>query len=173
MKIRAREFAVHYHTHETLDGLPQLYDDLPYVDGHVDKVVAALFEHREVIVAMVGEDVFTNLVISAYLHDSVEDTKATIRLIARRFGLPVARLVWAVTGVGATRVIRNADMERKILLHVLAAILKLADRIANVRASAFGSKHRTMYWKELPHFETYIRPYVPAEMWETLLRAFD
>jgi (p)ppGpp synthase/HD superfamily hydrolase len=173
MKMKAREFAVHYHTYETLSGVPDLYDGLPYVDAHVDAVVRALFEHRDIIVEMVGEDVFTNLVIAAYLHDAVEDTKATIRMIARRFGLPVARLVWAVTGVGATRVIRNADMERKILLHLLAAILKLADRIANVRASEFGSKHRKMYWKELPHFETYIRPYVPAAMWETLLRAFD
>lgn len=172
MKTQAREFAVHYHTHETLDGVPQLYDGKPYVEAHVDAVVRALFEHRDIIVAMVGEDTFTNLVIAAYLHDAVEDTKATIRMIARIFGIPVARLVWAVTGVGETRKIRNADMERKIGLHVLAAILKLADRIANVRASDFGSKHRKMYWRELPSFETYIRPNVPAAMWETLLREF-
>lgn len=172
MKIRAREFAVHYHTHETKTGVPDLYDGVPYVEGHVDKVVAALFEHRDIIIEMVGEQAFNDLVVAAYLHDTVEDTNATIRMIARQFGLPVARLVWAVTGVGPNRKTRNADMARKIALYVLSAILKAADRIANVRASS-PEKHRPMYWKEMDSFAVYIKPNVPPAMWETLLRTFE
>lgn len=143
------------------------------MDAHIEKVVQVLVDFQDEIIAMVGRDIFVYLVIAAYLHDAVEDTYATIRQIARLFGIEVARLVWAVTGCGETRVIRNADMKRKIMKHVLAAILKLADRIANVEGSTSGSKHHGMYRKELSSFETYIRPHVPPAMWDRLVRAFD
>jgi hypothetical protein len=79
-----------------------------------------------------------------------------------------------VSGFGETRKIRNADMKAKIIQDWtgLVPILKLADRIYNVRHSRAGSGHFEMYWKELPEFETYIRPHVPEAMWQELLDTF-
>lgn len=178
MNNRAREFAVEYHTHRTRTGVPDVYDGKPYVESHVSDVVTVLMDFIDDLKSFgVTSGQFDNLIKSAWLHDSVEDTEATISLIARRFGLEVARLVWAVTGIGSSRKIRNADMARKIALatakKILAAILKLADRIANVEHSTKGSKHWQMYFDEMGKFEVYIRPYVPAAMWNRLLAAFE
>lgn len=173
MTDTARDFAAHYHTHETISGVPDTWGGESYMDAHLRKVVAVILHFSEELLAFgVTREELDALIRAAYLHDTVEDTDATIRLIARKFGRLVAKLVWAVTGVGDTRKIRNADMQRKIKKYVLAAILKLADRIANVEGSTEGTKHREMYYRELASFETYIRPHVPAAMWDRLIAAF-
>lgn len=85
---------------------------------------------------------------AAWLHDTIEDTATTREEIEAQFGPYAASLVWAVTGVGATRAERNHSAYEKIVLCPGAVILKLADRIANVEASAVGSSHLAMYAKE-------------------------
>jgi len=89
-----------------------------------------------------------DLGIAGWLHDTIEDTATTREEIASRFGAHVADLVWAVTGVGATRKERNHSAYTKIVRCPGAVILKLADRIANVEASPVGSRFLDMYARE-------------------------
>ncbi|MFB8002502.1 HD domain-containing protein [Nocardia sp. NPDC056000] len=72
---------------------------------------------------------------AAWLHDVVEDTGVGIEEVEAEFGVRVAGLVWAVTGVGETRKERNVNAYGKIRATPEAVKLKLADRISNVRAS--------------------------------------
>jgi len=82
-------------------------------------------------------------VITALLHDVVEDTDTDIETIQRQFGETVARLVEALTKI--TRVHTpldsvQAETFRKILLtmadDIRVALIKLADRLHNMRTLA-------------------------------------
>lgn len=113
-----------------------------------------------------------DIVIAAWLHDIVEDTRdrpneVRVRDIEELFGEDVARLVGAVTSEpGPNRKTRNALTYPKIReVGPQAVILKLADRIANVR---FGGGATGMYKKEHVDFRHGIyvdvgddRPYAP------------
>jgi len=97
--------------------------------------------------------------VAAYLHDVLEDTPVTYEELKDRFGEPVANLVEAVTGRGATRNIRNSDAHRKIIkAGAPAALLKLCDRYINSKFSrrlAFDGGTRdyfNLYKKEQPAF---------------------
>ena len=57
-------------------------------------------------------------------------------------GVHVADLVWAVTGVGANRKERNQSIYDKIKNYPMAAVLKTADRIADLRGE-FGYDLKT------------------------------
>lgn len=57
-----------------------------------------------------------------------------------------------MTGVGADREARNASAYAKIQEHPAAAVLKLADRIANVEASRGWPEKLEMYQHEWPSF---------------------
>jgi (p)ppGpp synthase/HD superfamily hydrolase len=142
----------------------QQYQGLPYVDSHVAQVVAVLRDHG------LGGGVYE---VAGWLHDVVEDTPMPIALIHDQFGCTVGDLVWAVTGEGETRKLRNASIYRKIEAFPLAATLKVADRIANVEASEFGSKHRGMYRNEAAMFDSVVRPFVGRLMMERLDAAYD
>lgn len=109
---------------------------------------------------------------AAFLHDVLEDTAVTLDELVEKFGVDVASLVLACTGEGLNRKTRNASIYRKIAALPPAAAIKLADRIANVENSEPGSGHRLMYTKEQEAFAAAIRPYVNAEWWDRLERAF-
>jgi (p)ppGpp synthase/HD superfamily hydrolase len=134
---KARDFACEAHA-------KQLYGDLPY-SHHLAAVRQILWD------AGYG-DIFLT---AAWLHDWYEDVEgADLRVLEQEFGADVALLVFAVSGVGKNRKERNASAYAKIRLIQKAAILKLADRIANgehSRQSADQSKFK-MYLKELPGF---------------------
>jgi len=74
------------------------------------------------------------LLTAAKLHDIVEDTETTIDEVRHLYGDEVADYVWAVTGVGENRKERNKSQYAKIAALPKAAILKVADRIANAEA---------------------------------------
>lgn len=124
----------------------QRYGEHPYVH-HLATVRQVLADYN----------LHGDLAVAARLHDTLEDTTLTREAIAAEFGDRVAALVWAVTGVGPNRKARVADAHAKIVaLGREAVLLKLADRIANVEASAPGSRHLTMYREEQPGFEAMI-----------------
>ncbi len=143
---RAREFAVKAHG-------DQRYGDRPYVE-HLAEVVSVLtdFGYK------------ADYLCAGWLHDVVEDTSTTLDEIERNFGSGVARLVDAVSG-GGERANHVASIYKKIAAHPEAAIVKLADRIANVEACAPGDKHAKRYAREHDGFATAIRPHVSPEMW--------
>lgn len=109
--------------------------------------------------------------VAAWLHDTVEDTATTREEIAERFGAEVAALVWAVTGVGRSRKDRNASAYEKIRRTPGAAILKLADRIANVEASRSRLDKLRMYQQEAADFERALAGLGDERMWDRLRRA--
>lgn len=134
---RARISATYYH-------LGQKYGDEPYT-AHLSAAVCVLQHH--------GID-DKEILAAAWLHDSIEDTEATREEIAERFGERVASLVDAVTdGIGKNRKIRKARPYLMIPQTPDSILVKLADRIANVKSSRverprlFG-----MYQNEQPEF---------------------
>ncbi len=85
----------------------------------------------------------TDSVIAALLHDTVEDTPATLQDIQSVFGNDIASMVDGVTKLGkvpiATRESAQAENLRKMLIamadDIRVMIIKLADRLHNMRTS--------------------------------------
>ncbi len=95
----------------------------------------------EVAVILAEMKMDTVTIITAILHDTVEDTKATLEDVKKEFGKKVAELV---DGVSKLKKIENqtaegkqADNFRKLLLamsrDIRVLIIKLADRLHNMR----------------------------------------
>jgi len=87
-------------------------------------------------------------IITALLHDTVEDTLATIQDIEQHFGPEVARLVDGVTKLSKIEAMpeneRAAENLRKFLLamseDIRVLLVKLADRLHNMRTLHFIKK---------------------------------
>ena len=87
-------------------------------------------------------------IITALLHDTVEDTLATIEDIEQHFGTEVARLVDGVTKLSKIEAMpeneRAAENLRKFLLamseDIRVLLVKLADRLHNMRTLHFIKK---------------------------------
>jgi len=119
----------------------QLYGELPYI-VHLYAV--------EMVLRRFGIT-DERLLVSAYLHDVLEDTNYEPGNIRWLFGEEVLEIVEAVTEPDTgTRKERHAATYPKIRNHPDARILKLADRIANVES---GGK-TDMYRKEHMDFHT-------------------
>lgn len=136
---RAREFAIAAHG-------DQKYGDQPY-SIHLDAVVELLAPFGE-LAQVIG-----------YLHDVVEDTAVTLDAVRQAFGDPVATRVALVTDEpGANRRERKAKTNAKLSTvsdeDALALVVKAADRLANLRASARGGADSKldMYRREHPAF---------------------
>jgi len=110
---------------------------------------------------------------AGWLHDVVEDTAVELSEIRQRFGKDVADMVDAVTGLGATRTERNERIYAGIRACPSAAVVKIADRIANVEAAPPGSDHSARYLREADAFAAAIQPHVPPEMWARLVRGLE
>ncbi len=95
------------------------------------------------ILAELGMD--SECLCAALLHDVVEDTQVTIDDIKKEFGADIALLVDGVTKLGRVsltpREVQQAENVRKMLLamaqDVRVIIIKLADRLHNLRTIAF------------------------------------
>jgi (p)ppGpp synthase/HD superfamily hydrolase len=116
--VTPREFAVAAHG-------AQRYGDGPY-SVHLDAVAAIAGPEHEAV---------------AYLHDVLEDTEADAAELALRFGAHVMACVVLLTDPeGPNRRARKALLHERLRrvgpeLHA-ALVVKAADRLANVRASA-------------------------------------
>jgi len=132
MASEARKFAVRAH-------VGQFYGNYPFV-YHLDAVASMVAPHGVVVTA------------AAFLHDVLEDTAVTPSVLLRN-GFPedVVRIVEIVTDPKMpTRAERKAQVNARLLncavtrppaelagrtVEHLAVILKVADRLANVRES--------------------------------------
>lgn len=136
---KARDFATKYHW-------GQMYADKPYT-YHLDKVYNNLYT----LGTALGPDVHA----AAYLHDVIEDTKATFSNVCSTFDYNMACLVYSVTNVKSsldskTVISANPNLitkeqidttiwidgfnrtADKILANPNGVPLKLCDRISNV-----------------------------------------
>ena len=114
----ARDFAIAAHGE-------QRYGDKPY-RAHLEHAVATLRRF------LILDD---ELLCAGWLHDTLEDTAATEDELRRRFGGRVAAIVRAVTLDKGPREAALAKAYAAIAATPGAAVVKLADRIANVEAS--------------------------------------
>ena len=100
------------------------------------------------ILASLGMDEAS--VVAAILHDTVEDTSLTNDEVKKEFGETIAELVEGVTKIGkiplATQEEQQAENIRKMLIamsrDIRVIIIKLADRIHNMRTLMFKPEHR-------------------------------
>jgi len=168
-------FTIHAEAYARTLHRDQRYGADPYwvhLKDVADEVAAWAPDYRIV------EKGLENLIAAAWLHDSIEDQHETREHLADLFNPEVARLVWAVSNEpGRNRRERHEKTYPKIQeVGKAALILKLADRIANVRTSMKQCKDPRsqgllqMYWKEWPGFQQALRRY-PGElpgMWREL-----
>ena len=88
------------------------------------------------LIAGSSEWLDTNLVMAGFLHDTIEDTGATAEELDRAFGSDVTALVIEVTDdKSLPKEIRKAlQVENAPHKSVRAQVIKLADKISNLRA---------------------------------------
>jgi (p)ppGpp synthase/HD superfamily hydrolase len=160
---KARSFAIQAHG-------DQKYGDKPY-SVHLDAVELVLIEFNQI----------TSFIrAAAWLHDVLEDTTTTYMELEEAFPGYVPLLVQAVTSEpGRNRKERNIKTYPKIEARPDAVVLKLADRITNVR-NCIESRNKdlySMYHKEYPGFRLALKNDNPdaKEMWHYLdiLMEFD
>ncbi len=103
-----------------------------------------------VALILVGLGMDTDCLCAALLHDVVEDTDATLEEIRKQFGHDVALMVDGVTKLGqiplTTKEEQQSENVRKMLLamseDIRVIIIKLADRLHNMRTLSFKSERK-------------------------------
>lgn len=142
---KAKKFAIRLHAGQ------EYGEGVPY-DFHLEDVVTTL----EFFGIHSGE-----LKAAAWLHDILEDTKIRYSTLVSEFGKYIADIVYNVTDeLGKNRKERHEKTYPKIKTDPLAIIIKLADRISNVKYSYLNDTQYgkfEMYKKEQPDFEAGIR----------------
>jgi guanosine-3',5'-bis(diphosphate) 3'-pyrophosphohydrolase len=129
--VKAVDFAVKYHgTQKRASGDP--------------------YYHHPVAVAEILADMHLDktTVVTALLHDTVEDTEATLEMIEEQFGEEIASLVNGVTKLtkieAQSITQRQAENFRKFLIamseDIRVLIVKLADRLHNMRTLKYIQK---------------------------------
>lgn len=125
---KAIEFAIKYHgTQQRASGDPYYHHPL-----EVAKIIAEM---------RLG----TESIITAILHDTIEDTDLTLEDIEKTFGKNVAKLVDGVTKLTKIKFkadnVRQAENFRKLLIamsdDIRVLLIKLADRLHNMRTINF------------------------------------
>ena len=88
------------------------------------------------LVASSSESLDTNLVMAAFLHDTIEDTGTTAEELERVFGSDIATLVVEMTDdKSLPKEVRKAlQVENAPHKSVRAQVIKLADKISNLRS---------------------------------------
>jgi GTP pyrophosphokinase len=148
---KARIFAINAHG-DQIYGL-----DSPYLT-HLEMVASTLRDFGY------SDD---ELIASAYLHDTIEDTAVSYQDIKKEFGKDIAEIVFCVTDeLGRNRRERHEKTYVKTKTNEKAVILKLADRIAN---STFSNKQGgdklDMYKKEQAYFKEILFDGKNLQMW--------
>ncbi len=128
---KAIEFAIKYHgSQKRASGDPYYYHPLQVAE----------------IIAQMRLD--TDSIVTAILHDTIEDTDLTFENIEKHFGHNIAKLVDGVTKLNKIEFkadsTRQAENFRKLLLamsdDIRVLLIKLADRLHNMRTIDYISK---------------------------------
>lgn len=147
----------------------QYYDIYPYM-YHIESVV-------NVAKSIYGDN--EDIISGCYLHDSMEDGDLSYNDIKKAFGIQVAEIVYAVTDeLGRNRKERKEKTYPKIRADWKATVVKICDRIANVRQSKeYNSGMFQTYKKEHENFKHEIynanHPAHVEQAWDMLEREFE
>jgi len=92
--------------------------------------------------------------VGCALHDVLEDSDLSYNDIKNAFGIEIAKIVYAVTDeLGRNRKERKEKTYPKIRNNWKATVVKICDRIANIRHSIeTNSRFKEMYKKEHDEF---------------------
>ncbi len=111
-------------------------------EGQVRKSGEAYFTHPVAVAAILTEQRLDDAtIVTALLHDTIEDTKSTYGEISRRFGEEIAELVDGVTKLTNLQLSsahsQQAENFRKLFMamsrDLRVILVKLADRLHNMR----------------------------------------
>lgn len=99
----------------------------------------------EVAVILAGQKLDDATIITALLHDTIEDTRSTFKEVEKRFGTEIAQLVDGVTKLTNIQLssseTKQAENFRKLFLamsqDMRVILVKLADRLHNMRTIKF------------------------------------
>lgn len=157
----AKQLALEYHG-------DQRYGDRLY-EFHLNDVIQVLNENA----ISSSNEFYIDLHVIAWLHDVLEDTNIDPKIISNQFGAHVLTAVQALSdGEGKNRTEKKAAMMKNLVLNQSAMIVKLADRISNVRISIqdANEKKLSMYKAENASFTAHIENSVETKEGELLLR---
>lgn len=153
----------------------QMYGDY-YYDKHLHDVSHVLAEFG------FSKEAYPHLHKACYTHDIFEDTATSYNDVKKRFGEMVAEISYAVTDeLGRNRKERAAKTHPKIKGFYEATVIKLCDRVANIREGIrTDSDLKNMYKKEYPEFRLDIFDVETVEkhpklkgLWNILDEIFD
>lgn len=137
---RARSFAQKYHA-------KQMYGKKPYI-YHLE-MVANLTASLKLVCATESLTFNHELVAISYLHDILEDTEVTFEMLVERFGETIARAVEALSKDGSPQV----EYFQKVAANSSARIVKMYDRLANMRESINDKRLAAKYVSEYNGFK--------------------
>jgi (p)ppGpp synthase/HD superfamily hydrolase len=125
--LRAADVAARWHVHQKRKGAAQE----PYIN-HLLEVASLVAD------ATHGDN--QNVVIAALLHDAIEDQEVPVEIISREFGDGVAALVEEMTDDKTLEKAhrKRIQVETSHTKSHDAKIIKLADKISNLRAIALS-----------------------------------
>ena len=125
----------------------QSYGIFPYM-YHILDVISVLEEiYAKKYISRI---IKTEIIVSCALHDALEDSDLSYNDIKKVFGENIAEIVYAVTDeLGRNRKERKEKTYPKIKANYKAVIVKVCDRISNMRnAKETNKKMFDMYVKE-------------------------
>ena len=154
---KAQAFAQKAHSAQT-------YDQYPYFK-HLEDVYNVLIEFGYT---------YEPLLAASFIHDVLEDTATSYSDLKKEFGEEIAEIVYCMTDeMGRNRKEKKEKTYPKIRSNPYSIILKLCDRIANVRHSKAtaedGKSFSVMYKKEYIGFRwaLYVSGHA-QELWDEL-----
>lgn len=162
--MRAKQFAEKWHG-------DQKYGDQPYLSHLTDVLILCL--NYNLIVKQL-----------CMLHDVLEDTECTQKIIAHEFGTFMGKLVHLVSDEpGANRKLKKEATNKKLAaideedeIEVYALIVKPADRLANMLKCSHNNNRglMKMYVREFPEFKKAVyREDLCEEIWSRLFTLYD
>jgi (p)ppGpp synthase/HD superfamily hydrolase len=110
-----------------------LYGTKPYTH-HLKIVIDELLE----VIHLIPKQHQDAVIAAAWLHDIMEDEKINNAVLEDEFGKQVAELVWLLTNHTGKRA--SPEYYEKLKINPFATIIKLCDRIANVKYSLAGKE---------------------------------
>jgi len=144
----------------------QRYGNEPY-SVHLDSVVDTIKKY----LYLIKEDEYDDVLSAGYLHDTVEDTDTSPRVLKEFFNDRIADIVFRVTNErGYDRKEKNFKTYPKIWVSDLAIFVKICDRISNTRNSkTCGHRMYKVYTEEYPIFRYALKVRgLYNEMWDEL-----